>query len=107
MSHRFIKTASALIAAVVTLQSAGFAALQREPEFDDLQNHWSKSIIMRLNGYGIINGYKDGTIRPDSYVSVAEFLSIIVKSLGYTADTTDGYWAQPYIDKALELQLID
>ena len=107
MSHRFIKTASALIAAVVTLQSAGFAALQREPEFDDLQNHWSKSIIMRLNGYGIINGYKDGTIRPDSYVSVAEFLSIIVKSLGYTADATDGYWAQPYIDKALELQLID
>lgn len=77
MSQRFIKTASAVIAAAMALQTTSFAALQREPEFSDLSDHWSKSIIMRLNGYGIMNGYDDGTIRPDSYVSVAEFLTKI------------------------------
>lgn len=107
MAHRFIKTISAVTAAIISLQSAGFAVLQREVEFSDLQNHWSKSIIMRLNGYGIINGYDDGTIRPDAYVSAAEYLTVIVKSLGFTEETAGADWAQPYINKAVELGLID
>lgn len=107
MAHRFIKTISAVTAAIISLQSAGFAALQREPEFSDLQSHWSKSIIMRLNGYGIINGYDDGTIHPDACVSVAELLTIIVKSLGYKEEASGADWAQPYINKAIELGLID
>lgn len=107
MAHRFIKTISAVTAAIISLQSAGFAVLQREVEFSDLQNHWSKSIIMRLNGYGIINGYDNGTIRPDAYVSAAEYLTIIVKSLGFTEETAGADWAQPYINKAVELGLID
>ena len=107
MAHRFIKTISAVTAAIISLQSAGFAVLQREVEFSDLQNHWSKSIIMRLNGYGIINGYDNGTIRPDAYISAAEYLTVIVKSLGFTEETAGADWAQPYINKAVELGLID
>lgn len=107
MAHRFIKTISAVTAAIISLQSAGFAVLQREVEFSDLQNHWSKSIIMRLNGYGIINGYDNGTIRPDAYISAAEYLTVIVKSLGFTEETAGADWAQSYINKAVELGLID
>ena len=55
-----------MLATAVTLQSTTFAAITREPEFSDLSEHWSKSIMMRLNGYGVICGYDDGTIRPDS-----------------------------------------
>ncbi len=110
MSHRFIKAASAVVTAAIALQSSGLAALQREPEFSDLTDHWSRSIIMRLNGYGIMNGYDDGTIRPDSYVSVAEFLTIVVKSLGYTADgetSGGGAWYTPYVQAAVEKGLIE
>lgn len=110
MSHRFSKIAAIILGAAVSLQSVGFAALTRDPEFSDLSDHWSKSIIMRLNGYGIINGYEDGTMRPDASVSVAEYLTIMVKSLGYTdiqPESTGGYWAEPYIQKALELGLIE
>ena len=108
MSHRFSKIAAIILGAAVSLQSVGFAALTRDPEFSDLSDHWSKSIIMRLNGYGIINGYGDGTIRPDASVSVAEYLTMMVKSLGYTPEeSTGGYWAEPYIQKALELGLIE
>lgn len=107
MSHRLSKIAAIILGAAVTLQSVGFAALTRDPEFSDLSNHWSKSIIMRLNGYGIINGYDDGTMRPDASVSVAEYLTMMVKSLGYTPESTGGYWAEPYIQKAIELGLIE
>lgn len=107
MSHRFRKIATALIAAAITLQSTGFAAIQREVEFIDLSQHWSKSILMRLNGYGVMNGYTDGTIRPDSRVSAAEFLTMIVKTLGFNAEAGEGYWATPYIQKAVELQLVE
>ncbi len=107
MAHRFIKTVSAVTAALIAMQSAGFAAIKREKEFSDLQDHWSRSVIMRLNGYGIINGYDDGSIRPDAYVSAAEFLTVIVKSLGYTPEANGADWAQPYISKAIELELID
>ena len=106
MSHRFRKIATVLLAAAVTLQSTTFAAITREPEFSDLSEHWSKSIMMRLNGYGVICGYDDGTIRPDSYVSVTEFLTMMVKSLGFETEPGDGYWATPYIQKAVELGLI-
>ena len=63
--------------------------------------------MMRLNGYGVICGYDDGTIRPDSYVSVTEFLTMMVKSLGFETEPGDGYWATPYIQKAVELGLIE
>ncbi len=107
MSHRFSKTAAALLVASVMLQSAGFAAITREAEFSDLSNHWSKSIMMRLNGYGVVGGYDDGTIRPNSRVSVAEFLTMAAKALGFTAEAGEGYWATPYIQKAIELELIE
>lgn len=96
-----------MLATAVTLQSTTFAAITREPEFSDLSEHWSKSIMMRLNGYGVICGYDDGTIRPDSYVSVTEFLTMMVKSLGFETEPGDGYWATPYIQKAVELGLIE
>lgn len=111
MARIFKKTAALLIAAAAALQSTGYAALQREPEFSDLTDHWSKSIIMRLNGYGIMDGYDDGTIRPDSNISVAEFLTIIVKSLGYTEEEAategGGAWYTPYVQKAVEMGLIE
>lgn len=107
MSHRFSKIAAGVLLAAVTLQSAGFAAIQRDVEFTDLSTHWSKSVLMRLNSYEIMNGYTDGTIRPDSYVSAAEFLTMTVKTLGFNAEPGDGYWATPYIQKAVELELIE
>lgn len=107
MSYRFSKISAAVLAAAVSLQSVCFAAIKVDDEFPDLSNHWSKSILMRLNEYGVVNGYDDGTMRPQSNVSVAEYLTMTVKSLGYTFESTEGYWAEPYIQKAEELGLIE
>lgn len=107
MSHRFRKIAAALLAATAMLQTTGLAAITREPEFTDLSQHWAKSVMMRLCSNGIVSGYGDNTIRPDAQVSAAEFLTMTVKSLGFTAEAGDGYWAAPYIQKAVEMGLIE
>lgn len=107
MSHKFKRAAALLIGTAISIQSIGYAAIVRETEFSDLSTHWAKSVMMRLNDYKVVGGYEDGTMRPDSCISVAEYLAMTVKSLGFTFENADGYWAAPYIEKALELQLID
>lgn len=41
-------------------------------DFSDIENHWGKASIEKLAAAGIINGYPDGTFRPDDKIKRAE-----------------------------------
>ncbi|MGF1675894.1 MAG: S-layer homology domain-containing protein, partial [Rivularia sp. (in: cyanobacteria)] len=41
--------------------------------FPDITNHWARPFIEALARRGILNGYPDGTFRPDNSVTRAEF----------------------------------
>ena len=107
MVRIFRKIAAVTLGIMISAQATTYAAIKREPEYPDLARHWAKSIMMRLNEYHIVGGYTDGTIRPDSCVSVAEYITMIVKSLGFSFENGEGHWAAPYIQKAAELGLIE
>lgn len=79
-----------------------------EISFKDLQEHWSKAYVKALVDKKVVNGFPDGTFRPQSSVTVAEFTKIIVTSLGHQPNTVVGkkHWAQGYMDKALYEGLI-
>ncbi|MFH5186250.1 NEAT domain-containing protein [Paenibacillus sp. TAB 01] len=47
----------------------------------DIQDHWAKASIERAIALGIVNGYEDGTFRPDGEVSRAEFTAMIGRAL--------------------------
>lgn len=47
---------------------------------DDLTGHTYEKEIRELMSLGIINGYKDGTIKPEREVTRAEFAKMVVKS---------------------------
>ena len=50
--------------------------------FSDLsEEHWAYENITKLVDEGVINGYPDGTYRPESTVSRAEFLKLIMVAL--------------------------
>ncbi|MDW5300068.1 MAG: S-layer homology domain-containing protein, partial [Sedimentibacter sp.] len=49
-------------------------------EMLDIQSHWGKSNIEYLIGRGSINGYPDGTFRPDGTITRAEFVKIALGS---------------------------
>ncbi|MBQ8299466.1 MAG: S-layer homology domain-containing protein [Clostridia bacterium] len=44
---------------------------------DVSKSHWSYENIVNLSDYGLINGYEDGSFRPDSYITRAEMAQII------------------------------
>jgi beta-glucanase (GH16 family) len=71
--------------------------------------HWAYQAINRLKDFGIINGYPDGTLRPNNPITRVEFAAIINRLFGYEsssslliADTTAGSWAQKEMSKAVE-----
>ena len=47
-------------------------------EFDDLSEaHWAFDDIMSLVETGVLNGYEDGTFKPDNNITHAEMAKII------------------------------
>lgn len=77
-------------------------------KFSDVaSNYWGKPFVDYLSSTGIINGYPDGTFKPAATVKVNEFITMAVKALGYNLESKSSDWAKPYIDKAVELKLIE
>ena len=75
--------------------------------YADMEKHWGRQVVGKLSGLGILAGY-NGLFRPNDTVQADEFLKMSVMSLGYMLEQPKtGYWAQPFIDKALELGLIE
>lgn len=55
--------------------------------FSDLEKHWAEEIITKWAENGFINGFSNGTIRPDDSITRAEFLTILKNSLNLTGQT--------------------
>ncbi|GBG08959.1 putative carbohydrate-binding protein [Paenibacillus agaridevorans] len=79
-------------------------------------SHWAKSSINRAIELGIVNGYGDGTFRPDSKLSRMEFAAILARALKLEdgpekltfgdADSIPA-WASPFIRKAVHAGIIN
>ena len=75
--------------------------------FSDVPKHWARINIGKLTSLGIISGMPDGTFRPDKVISADEYITMVIKSLGYKLEQKGSYCAQVYIDKAIEDKIID
>ncbi|WP_375103148.1 cadherin-like beta sandwich domain-containing protein [Paenibacillus sp. RS8] len=81
--------------------------------FVDIKGHWAEISIRDLVKLGSINGYPDNTFKPDSKITRAEFVSIIVKAFGLQADVgkvfgdTKTHWANEAIAIAAALGVIN
>ncbi len=76
--------------------------------FSDVdRDHWATGYINVASQYGYINGYPDGTFRPDETVTYAEAVTMAVRVLGYkTVVESKGTWPTNYIAKAQELKVL-
>lgn len=50
-------------------------------KFTDIENHWAKLHIEKLEAYGIVNGFSDGTFRPDESITRAEAAVMVSNAL--------------------------
>lgn len=81
----------------------GSTYAETSTDLTDIEGHWGETFIEDLVETGIISGYPDKTYRPNNTIQVDEFVTLCVKSLGVnlSSDYVD-YWAEPYIDYAVE-----
>ena len=63
-------------------------------EFSDITGHEHSSAINLLGNLEIINGYEDGTFRPDNNITRAEFLTMILRTLEFEG------WSETYAENS-------
>lgn len=101
--------------APITLQEPASAQYTYSQSFYDLQGHWASSCIVKLANQGIINGYPDGSFRPNFYINRAEFAAIVGKAFPQKSRTRKRVefrdvhvydWAHSHIATAYQMNFL-
>lgn len=70
-------------------------------------NDWYYPHMKMLVEKGGINGYDDGTFKPNNTITNAEFVKIIVGLVDTGSIVYDAHWAEGYIQKAKGLGIVE
>ena len=79
----------------------------------DINGCWAETNIKVLVDAGAISGYADGSFKPDTNISRAEFAVVLVKAFNLEAAggkvfiDTAGHWAQDYIATVQALSVVN
>lgn len=84
MNKRLCKAFALLLifTLIIAQCSAAFAAA-----YSDISGHWAESVIEKWSSAGIINGYSDGSFRPDDNITRAELAKIIASAAELSGDS--------------------
>ncbi|CAK4834081.1 unnamed protein product [Aphanomyces euteiches] len=83
--------------------------------FSDVGGNWASKEIAKAVELGIVNGYPDGSFRPDEGVTRAEFTSMLVHGMKTMAEGDPltfkdtgkiGAWAVQAVSQAVKLKII-
>lgn len=76
--------------------------------------HWSAGMVKEWQGYGVINGYSDGTFKPNYEMTRAEFAAILSRVFGLEeidsnlvfSDVKMGAWYEEVINKVVTADMM-
>ncbi len=91
MKKKYQMLAAAGVLSITCLCSAFSVSAE-----SDIAGHWAQETVTKWFEAGKINGYEDGTLRPDSNMTRAEFATLLSNVLRKSGDT--GEKVQPYPD---------
>jgi hypothetical protein len=84
--------------------------------FTDISGHWAEGNIDKAASIGIVDGYPDGTFRPQQFVTRAEFTAMLIRALSLPQATdialefTDSphipSWAVPAVSQAISAGIV-
>ncbi len=74
---------------------------------DVAEDHWANAYIAFAVSVGAVNGYPDGTFKPEAPVTYGEAVKMIICGMGYGAavNTALTPWHKGYIDLAIQIGL--
>lgn len=78
------------------------------PSFTDIQQHWANNFIRQLASMNLVSGFVDGSFKPDTPLSRAQYAALVVKVFNPTPirpetqfiDVPADFWALPVISQA-------
>ncbi|NGZ76881.1 S-layer homology domain-containing protein [Saccharibacillus alkalitolerans] len=77
------------------------AATSQASQFTDVKStHWAYSAVQQGVAKGYVDGYTNGTFKPDASVTRAEFVKMVVAAMKLDVKETSGKWYIPYVDAA-------
>jgi hypothetical protein len=105
-------TRAAFCKMTVLIQNKGDTAdsYMNRTIFPDVKsNHWARGYInlMASSATPLLRGFSDGTFRPDTDVSFAQAVTILMRALGYADADTDMQWPDGYIKLARQQGLLE
>lgn len=96
-----------IVAFVLLFLTISNISVGAEAQFNDIAGHWAETNIEKWQNLGYINGYPDGSFRPDNPVTRAELSRILVTAFELTDsesvkydDVSDGDWYYSYLEKS-------
>lgn len=80
------------------------AIFASDPVFPDIQTHWAKETILWGLDQEIVNGFTDGTFKPNAVITEAQFLAMLLRVYepDLISQTSDKPWTAPYYSLAAE-----
>ncbi len=93
---------------------AGYS-IHREESGIDIEGHfqdveveaWFAGDLAPLVAMNLFEGYPDGTFRPGSEITAAEFIKMIVAARGYREVPGQTTWYTPYVERAMSLGILE
>ncbi len=85
----------------IVLEAKGGSYVTGDNCFPDVQEEWFAPYICRAKAQNIINGYPDGTFKPENQINVVEASKIMALAFGVEVQNEGGEWYAPYM-RALE-----
>ena len=86
---------------------------QTNDYIDVAEGDWYNNAVSTLSKAGILNGYEDGSFRPNGNITRAEFATIAARFFEATYEGEDlfpdieGHWARDYINQAAHAGIVN
>ncbi|HHV97058.1 MAG TPA: S-layer homology domain-containing protein, partial [Clostridiaceae bacterium] len=104
-------TISIIIALLTIITATNTATAQNntpmKEQYKDIAGHWSREYVHKLTQMEIVSGYGDGRFGPEDTLKVDEFLKMTLRAMGHKVEEGIKYWAEPYIELAKKVEIID
>lgn len=82
--------------------------------FKDVKGNWAEATIAKAYAMGLVQGYQDGTFRPNAKVTRAEYASLLTRATKLGSGTGDssfkdmkGHWAESAVTRLSALGFIN
>ncbi|WP_164775378.1 S-layer homology domain-containing protein [Paenibacillus glycanilyticus] len=102
MRKRWISIVLASVVTAGSLVGLGLTGNERsveaaaKPSFKDIDGHWAESSIETAVQAGVLNGYPDGSFKPNNTITRAELLKVMAMTFKIEVGAGGSNWYAPY-----------